>query len=199
VDFIEIASAGSLFNYYILLGAGETGDTYFQIILSQIYPSNTVNGISYTVVNINLRDGPGDAILLVNSRDGSCVDCVSYEGTFPIFGGGRTTDIGVQENSMTPSNFSLQKCPNIPNQWTSPLLNTKGWPNKNCTPAPTKAPPTQALTKAPVPLPPASVPVPVPVSVPVAARRPCGLFGWSIFCPFTGCGLVGRWIGLCRP
>jgi PT repeat len=80
-------------------------------------------------------------------------------------------------------------------------------PTKSPTNAPTKAPtksPTKAPTKAPVPiLAPVPVPAPVkaPVPVPVSVAPfppPCGLFGWSIFCPRTGCGLVGRWIGICR-
>jgi hypothetical protein len=29
-------------------------------------------------------------------------------------------------------------------------------------------------------------------------QKPCGLFGLSLFCPFTLCGLFGRWSGLCR-
>jgi hypothetical protein len=29
-------------------------------------------------------------------------------------------------------------------------------------------------------------------------QKPCGLFGLSLFCPFTLCGLFGRWSGLCH-
>jgi hypothetical protein len=70
--------------------------------------------------------------------------------------------------------------------------------NNATTNAPTKTPtqsPTKAPTKAPVPI---LAPVPVPVPVKAPFPPPCGLFGWSIFCPFTGCGVVGRWIGICR-
>jgi hypothetical protein len=76
---------------------------------------------------------------------------------------------------------------------------------KATTKAPTKAPtksPTKSPTKAPVPiLAPVPVAVKAPVPVPVSVAPfppPCGLFGWSIFCPRTGCGLIGRWIGICR-
>jgi subtilisin family serine protease len=73
---------------------------------------------------------------------------------------------------------------------------------KPLTKAPTKAPtktPTKAPTKAPVKAP-ISFPNPVPLPVPVVAplRPPCGLLGWSIFCPRTRCGILGRWIGICR-
>jgi hypothetical protein len=37
--------------------------------------------------------------------------------------------------------------------------------------------------------------IPAPVASP---RPPCGLFGLSIFCPFTGCGVLGRFLGLCH-
>ena len=84
--------------------------------------------------------------------------------------------------------------------------------------APATAPvtaPASAPVTAPVPVPrPAPVPVPVPkvvpVSIPVNAtkapstapvnapvRNSCGLLGISIFCPFTGCGLIGRILGFC--
>jgi WD40 repeat protein len=29
-------------------------------------------------------------------------------------------------------------------------------------------------------------------------RRPCGKFGLSIFCPLTLCGIIGRFLGLCK-
>jgi uncharacterized protein len=57
--------------------------------------------------------------------------------------------------------------------------------------------------KAPVPAPVVPVPAPEPVTVPVPVpkiRLPCGLLGFSIFCPGTGCGLLGRIFGTCfRP
>jgi hypothetical protein len=49
-------------------------------------------------------------------------------------------------------------------------------PTKTPTRAPTKTP-TRAPTKSPT--------------------TKCGLFGWSIFCPFTFCGIFGRWLGFC--
>lgn len=62
---------------------------------------------------------------------------------------------------------------------------------------PTKAP-TKAPTTAPVKAPtkqPSAAPSRVPTPAPI--REPCGLFGLSIFCPFTFCGVFGRLIGLC--
>lgn len=47
--------------------------------------------------------------------------------------------------------------------------------------------PTQAPTNAPSKS---------PTKAPTSAT--CGLFGWSIFCPFTLCGIIGRWLGWCR-
>ena len=32
---------------------------------------------------------------------------------------------------------------------------------------------------------------------PETTDAPCGLLGFSIFCPFTGCGILGRLFGLC--
>jgi subtilisin family serine protease len=35
-------------------------------------------------------------------------------------------------------------------------------------------------------------------SMSIKAPTKCGLFGWSIFCPFTLCGVFGRLLGFCR-
>jgi Subtilase family len=35
-------------------------------------------------------------------------------------------------------------------------------------------------------------------SMMIKAPTKCGLFGWSLFCPFTFCGFFGRLLGLCR-
>jgi hypothetical protein len=67
-----------------------------------------------------------------------------------------------------------------------------------------------AILSAPVALPIAPTPVAVPVAptpiavpsapTPVAAPKApkCGLFGFRIFCPFTFCGIFGRFLGFCR-
>ena len=39
-------------------------------------------------------------------------------------------------------------------------------------------------------------PTSAPNKAPSTPKK-CGLFGLSIFCPFTGCGIIGRWFGLC--
>jgi hypothetical protein len=70
----------------------------------------------------------------------------------------------------------------------------KGGPTKAPTKSPTK-PPTKAPTK-----PPTKAPIKVPTKVPTVAPIPdhCGLLGWSIFCPLTFCGILGRWLGFCQ-
>jgi hypothetical protein len=46
---------------------------------------------------------------------------------------------------------------------------------------------------------PVIAPAPAPVRVPTpTTRKRCGLLGWSIFCPFTLCGWIGRWLGFCQ-
>lgn len=62
----------------------------------------------------------------------------------------------------------------------------QGGPTRAPTNIPTMTPtaaPLNALTKA-------------PTLAPTRAR--CGLLGWNIFCPFTFCGVFGRWLGLCQ-
>jgi hypothetical protein len=72
--------------------------------------------------------------------------------------------------------------------------------------------PVPVPVKVPIPLPVPGV-VPVPVTTPMVAPAPaptpmkspvatptrrCGLLGLRLFCPFTGCGLLGRLLGICR-
>jgi Esterase-like activity of phytase len=63
--------------------------------------------------------------------------------------------------------------------------------------------PVKAPVVAPVPVTaPVTAPVPVPVTPAPVTKAPvdnsCGLFGFRIFCPFTFCGLFGRFIRICR-
>jgi FG-GAP repeat len=91
-------------------------------------------------------------------------------------------------------------------------------PTKSPTKAPTKSPtkaPTKAPSKSPTKSPTKSVPVkvPVPITIPITSpfstpttrqptnqpttRKRCGIFGFSIICPFTFCGVLGRRLRLC--
>ena len=79
-------------------------------------------------------------------------------------------------------------------------------PTKSLTKQPTASPtkmPTQKPTNRPVKEPtkaPVKVNTTAPVVVPTDApvRKPCGFLNLSIFCPLTGCGVIGRAIGLCN-
>jgi hypothetical protein len=66
------------------------------------------------------------------------------------------------------------------------------------TAAPTKSPtkrPTLAPTRRPT-MPPTKAPV---TTVPLSSSpSSCGLFRRGIFCPLSGCGWIGRLLGLCR-
>jgi Subtilase family len=68
--------------------------------------------------------------------------------------------------------------------------------------APVSAPGPNAPVTAPVPIAPVPVPAliaPMPVPVPNAlVPQRCGLFRRGIFCPFTFCGLFGRFFRFCR-
>jgi hypothetical protein len=77
-------------------------------------------------------------------------------------------------------------------------------PSRPPTKAPTRPPskaPSRPPSKAPT-RPPTTVPIRPPLSAPVPllvpTRKPCGLFGLSLFCPLTFCGLIGTWLGFCR-
>ena len=74
-------------------------------------------------------------------------------------------------------------------------------PTKAPTKSPTKSPtkkPTKAPSKAPTKSP-TKTPTKSPTKSPTKAptRKACGLFKLSIFC-LNGCGIIGRWIGLCK-
>jgi hypothetical protein len=89
-------------------------------------------------------------------------------------------------------------------------IDSLGVAPNHVSPKPVAVPtPMVALTPIAVPT---SVVVPTPVDAPApfVATTPitsspspvstkCGLFGWSLFRPFTVCGLFGRLLGFCRP
>jgi hypothetical protein len=60
---------------------------------------------------------------------------------------------------------------------------------------------TAAPTRAPVRAPSGtktSAPTRAPTSAPISSKtKKCGLFGLRILCPLTGCGILGRFLGLC--
>lgn len=66
--------------------------------------------------------------------------------------------------------------------------------------------PMDPVTPPVAPMAPATPPVApaapkAPAAAPVAAPtkpKPCGLLKLSIFCPSTGCGIIGKLLGLCK-
>ena len=165
------------------------------------------NGIKYIVFRVPIPyDGPMGAIYFSALGSYSYLELLSYEGTvFPDF----ETDIGVLEDGTGPDTFSLQRQIGS-TTWDPPRLSTFGAANVVPTRAPTKMPtrtptkmPTQKPTNRPVKEPtkaPVKVNTTAPVVVPTDApvREPCGFLNLSIFCPLTGCGVIGRAIGLCN-
>jgi hypothetical protein len=156
-EFVELGHNISLNGARLfLMGIPNPGDstipTTKAINLTGLLPSSTVNGTSYTVVDVSLPDGPAGFWL---NYVGSRYFTVSYEG--PLVALMETsTDVNVSESDARPIGFSLQKCPGM-NQWTGPLISTRGGPNKNCpgvqpmTPAPTQAPVVVLAPVQPVP------------------------------------------------
>jgi hypothetical protein len=61
-------------------------------------------------------------------------------------------------------------------------------PTKSPTKKPSKVP-TKAPTKTPTKVP-TKTPSKAPSTAPI--KKKCGFFGFSIFCPFNGCGLLKR-------
>jgi hypothetical protein len=108
--------------------------------------------------------------------------------------------IGRDPPQLTAAPFMFTNVPVV-----APTFDTNA-PTKVPTKAPTKVP-TKAPTKVPTNVPtksPTKLPTKSPTNVPSPApiRPPCGLLGWSIFCPFQKnfifCGWIGRTLGLCH-
>jgi hypothetical protein len=57
--------------------------------------------------------------------------------------------------------------------------------------------PVAKAPSAPIASAPAAPAPKAPVAAPSKPKEKCGLFGWRLFCPRTGCGLVGRLVGTC--
>jgi uncharacterized protein len=178
-EFVELGHNISLNGARLfLMGIPNSGDSTIPIAssidLTGLLPSSTVNGTSYTVVDVSLPDGPAGFWL---NYAGSTYFTLSYEGPL-VIPTETSTDVNVVESDATPRGHSLQKCPDT-NQWAGPLPNTRGRPNKECS----------SFT----------LPAPAPMSVHVPSPFPtrCGLFGWSIFCPRTRCGWLGRLLQIC--
>jgi Nidogen-like len=45
---------------------------------------------------------------------------------------------------------------------------------------------------------PAKAPTKAPTKAPIQNPAKCGLLGFSIVCPLTLCGILGRWLGFCK-
>ena len=99
--------------------------------------------------------------------------------------------------------------PPVPNAVPVPVTPPVTPPVPNAVPVPVTPPiprptpvrvPTAPMKAPSAPVnPPANAtvaPVPVPTGTPV--RDDCGLFGLNIFCPFSFCGILGRFIGFCK-
>ncbi|MEO1466146.1 MAG: endonuclease, partial [Cyanobacteria bacterium J06633_1] len=114
-EAIEIAgSAGTdLSGWSVELYNGNGGSLYNTTNLSGTIPDQD-NGFGTVAINYpsnGIQNGSPDGIALVDSN-GEVVQFLSYEGSFTAVGGtadGQTsTDIGVAEDSSTPTGFSLQ-------------------------------------------------------------------------------------------
>jgi hypothetical protein len=221
--FIEIVTPYTSFleDYSVVLYDGNpTVRDFYDSLLASTGVSTVVNDVRYTVIDYAGIEKGGspispapDGIALFGPS--GLIEFLSYEGSFTVKNDpsmGMSIDIGVAEAGTEAPGMSLQRCPDMLSMWSGPIANTRGLPNANCLPASVPVPvpvpvpipvPVPVTIPAPVPVP-VSVPVPVlvpvkaPFAVPVAAPQRCGLFGLSLFCPRTRCGIFGRLLGLCR-
>lgn len=113
-EFVELAgSAGlDLSSWAIILYNGSSGEAYNTINLSGIL-SDQSNGFGFHVINpTSIQNGSPDGIALVNTLTNQTSQFFSYEGSFTatnsIAKGLTSIDIGIEEGSSTPSNWSLQ-------------------------------------------------------------------------------------------
>jgi 2',3'-cyclic-nucleotide 2'-phosphodiesterase / 3'-nucleotidase / 5'-nucleotidase len=107
---------------------------------------------------------------------------IDVTSLFPQIGSFRTFAVATQAHSLTNGTISSL---NLVEGGQLFLVRQQ-------TPAPV-APPVVAPVAAPV----VAAPVQAPVKPPTASKE-CGLFGFSLFCPLTRCGLFGRILGICK-
>jgi len=130
---VEIAGTAGvdLTGWQLVPYNGSGGTTYSPLTLSGIIP-NQQNGFGTLFFPITgLQNGAPDGITLVNAAD-SVIQFLSYEGTFIASTGpaaGLTsTDVGVAEQSSTPTNLSLQLTGSGFNYsdftWSGPIAST---------------------------------------------------------------------------
>lgn len=140
-EFIEIAGpAGtSLSGWSVVLYNGSNGAPYSNRALSDVI-ANQANGFGFVVIDYpenGIQNGAPDGLALVNSAN-EVVQFISYEGDFVAVGGPadglRSSNIGVEETSTTPGNFSLQLAGSgnqyIDFTWAGPSQATKGLINE---------------------------------------------------------------------
>ena len=130
---VEVAGTAGvdLTGWQLIPYNGNGGTTYSSLTLSGIIP-NQQNGFGTLFFPIaGLQNGAPDGIALVNAAD-SVIQFLSYEGAFAATSGpaaGLTsTNIGVEEGSSTPANFSLQLTGSGFNYsdftWSGPIAST---------------------------------------------------------------------------
>ncbi len=141
-EFVEITGqAGTFLGDYVIVAYNGTGSS-LATQLYEIWPlygtipnqNGSCGSISIPFGESILQNGLDGLALCKNDDVHTLVELISYEGSFTAtFGpaaGIMSTDIGVNESTSTPTNFSLQK---TDTGWTGPLANTAGQLNAGLT------------------------------------------------------------------
>ncbi len=132
---VELAGpAGTDLSQWSLIAYnGSNGSVYDSLALEGTIPDQQ-HGFGTLFFSIEgLQNGSPDGLALVNS-EGAVVQFLSYEGTLTAVGGPadglESTDIGVEERSSTPVDFSLQLTgagfSYSDFEWSGPLFKTYG-------------------------------------------------------------------------
>lgn len=138
---VEIAgTAGTDLSFYSLVAYnGNNGEVYNTLPLNGELP-NQDNGFGTLFFPVaGLQNGSPDGLALVLNETGEILQFLSYEGSFVAVGGPAdgllSEDIGVEEGSSTPANFSLQLAGEGSNYadftWEGPLFSTYNKVNEN--------------------------------------------------------------------
>lgn len=116
---IQAEPGTNLTGWQIVLYNGNDGAVYDQRTLRGSVPSAGVMVVEFDTNG--LQNGSPDGVVLAN-RQRQVVEFLSYEGTFEAHGrpadGMTSVDIGVEEGSSTPAEYSLQK---VDGTWIGPV------------------------------------------------------------------------------
>ena len=121
-EFVEISGAGVDFSgWNLLFYNGATGGVYRSLPLTGLLDDSGLGSLAF-FPGFTIQNGPADGVALL-ADTGTVIEFLSYEGSLLAVAGeaaGLTaTPLPIEENSLTPLGYSLQRVSLLGDDWVA--------------------------------------------------------------------------------